>query len=113
METNLEIIYLFGFSSNTGTHLNRLLPILKAQLDKQTKLGIVLIHDGVIGISTKGKIPKQVEDLLKLDVAIYAMKPDMIARGIASDYVHNGVQCIDYDNLIDLIDATPKIISWM
>jgi len=113
METELEMIYLFGFSSNTGSHLNRLLPILKAQLNKQTKLGVVLIHDGVIGISTKGKIPKQVEDLLNLDVAIFAMTPDMIARGIAPEYVHDGVECIEYDNLIDLIDATPKIISWM
>ncbi|MFX1312275.1 MAG: sulfurtransferase complex subunit TusB [Promethearchaeota archaeon] len=113
MNTELEIIYLFGFSSNTGSHLQRLLPILKAQLNKQTKLGIVLIHDGVIGISTKGKVSKQIEDLLNLDVAIFAMKSDMTARGIAPEFVQNRVKCIEYDDLIDLIDATRKIISWM
>ena len=113
MQKELDIIYLFGFSSNTGTHLDRLLPILKAQLNKQTKLGVILIHDGVIGISTKGKIPKQIEDLLSLNVTVFAMKPDITARGIAPELVHNRIKSIEYDDLIDLVDVTPKIISWM
>ena len=113
MTENLEIVYLFGFSGLTGNHLRRLLPILKSQIKKNTKLGLVLLHDGVIGISTKGKIPKQMEELLNLDVAVFAMKSDIIARGIAPEYVHNKIMSIEYDDLIDFIDATPKIVSWM
>ncbi|MBA7631915.1 hypothetical protein ES703_39452 [subsurface metagenome] len=60
MTENLDMVYLFGFSGVTGNHLRRLLPILKSQIKKNTKLGLVLIHDGVIGITTKGKIPKQI-----------------------------------------------------
>ena len=113
MTENLDMIYLFGFSGLTGNHLRRLLPILKSQIKKNTKLGLVLIQDGVIGISTKGKIPKQMEELLDLDVAVFAMKSDIIARGIAPELVHSNIKSIEYDDLIDVIDATPKVISWM
>ncbi|MFW9896943.1 MAG: DsrH/TusB family sulfur metabolism protein [Candidatus Thorarchaeota archaeon] len=113
MTNNLDVIYLFGFSELTGNHLRRLLPILKSQLQKNQKLGLVLIQDGVIGISTVGKIPKQVEELLSLDMAVYAMIGDIISRGIRPEFVHNKIETIQYDNLIDLIENTPKVISWM
>jgi sulfur relay protein TusB/DsrH len=111
--TDLDMVYLFGFSGLTGNQLRRLLPILKSQIKKNTKLGLVLIQDGVIGISTKGKIPKQMEELLSLDVAVFAMKPDIKARGLVSELVHEKIETIEYDDLIDVIDATPKVISWM
>lgn len=113
MTENLDMIYLFGFSGLTGNHLRRLLPILKSQIKKNTKLGLVLIHDGVIGITTKGKIPKQMEELLSLGITVFAMKSDMKARGIAPEYIHDKIKSIEYDDLIDVIDATPKVTSWM
>ncbi len=113
MVENLDMVYLFGFSGLTGNHLERLLPILKSQIKKNTKLGLVLIQDGVIGISTMGKIPKQMEELLNLDVAVFAMIGDIISRGIRPEFIHKKVESIDYDDLIDVIDTTPKVISWM
>jgi sulfur relay protein TusB/DsrH len=113
MEQNIDMIYLFGFSGNTGTHLERLLPILKTQKKKDSKIGIVLIHDGVIGISTKGRIPKHMEDLLDLNISVFAMIPDLKARGIALKYISEKIRPIEYDDLIDILDTTPKIISWM
>jgi len=113
MTNDLDIIYLFGFSGLAGNQLKRLLPILRRQIEKKSKLGLVLIQDGVIGISTKGTIPKQMEELLGLDVTIFAIKSDLIARGISSESIHDKVQSIEYDDLIDVIDATPKVISWM
>ena len=113
MAENLDVIYLFGFSGLTGNHLKRLLPILKSQINKSVRLGLVLIHDGVIGISTKGKITKQVEELLGLDVEVFAIKSDIIARGIAPEHIHDKIKSIEYDDLIDVIDTTPKLVSWM
>jgi sulfur relay protein TusB/DsrH len=113
MSENLDILYLFGFSGLTGNQLKILLPILKSQIKKNTKLGLVLIQDGVIGISTKGKIPSQMEELLNLGVNVFAMKSDMRARGIAPENIHDNIKSIEYDDLIDVIDATPKVISWM
>ena len=113
MTDNLDVIYLFGFSELTGNHLRRLLPILKSQIKKITKLGLVLIQDGVIGINTMGTIPKQMEELLNLDVVVFAMIGDIISRGIKPEFIHNKVESMEYDDLIDLIDNTPKVISWM
>jgi tRNA 2-thiouridine synthesizing protein B len=113
MAENLDVVYLFGFSGLSGNHLRRLLPILKSQINKNEKLGLVLIQDGVIGISTKGKISKHVEELLGLNVEVFAIKSDIMARGIALENVHDKVKSIEYDDLIDVIDNTPKIISWM
>ena len=113
MSEKLDIVYLFGFSGLTGSHLRRLLPILKSQIRKNNKLGLVLIHDGVIGISTKGRIPKKVEELLSLDVKVLTMSQDLKARGISPENIHNKIKMIEYDDLIDVIDATPKLISWM
>ncbi|UCC20970.1 MAG: hypothetical protein JSV62_06720 [Promethearchaeota archaeon] len=113
MSEKLDMVYLFGFSSNTGTHLEKLIPILKTQKIKNSKIGIVLIHDGVIGITTKGRISKQVEDLLDLNIPLFVMAPDLKARGITLDYISEKIRPIGYDDLIDILDMTPKIISWM
>lgn len=113
MSENRNILYLFGYSEMTGTHLERLLPILKAQVNKGSQIGMVLIHDGVIGISKKGRIPEKMEDLINMNITIYAMIPDLQARGIALENIHDKVKPIGYDDLIDILDVTPKIISWM
>ena len=113
MTEQFDMVYLFGFSSNTGAHLQRLLPILRAQKKKNTKIGITLIHDGVIGITTRGRIPKELEDLLSLNVNVFAMIPDLKARGIALEYISEKIRPIEYDDLIDILDLTPKIVSWM
>ncbi|MBY9017074.1 MAG: sulfurtransferase complex subunit TusB [Candidatus Lokiarchaeota archaeon] len=113
MTENKKVLYLFGYSEMTGTHLERLLPILKAQINKSSQIEMVLIHDGVIGINKKGKIPKNMEELLNMNITIYAMIPDLQARGIAQEQIHDKVKPIEYDDLIDILDLTPKIISWM
>ena len=113
MTENKNVLYLFGYSEMTGTHLKRLLPIVKAQMNKGSQIRMVLIHDGVIGINKKGKIPEKMEEMLNMNVTVYAMIPDLQARGIALEDIHDKVKPIEYDDLIDNLDATPKIISWM
>ena len=113
MSEDRKVLYLFGYSEMTGTQLERLLPILKAQINKGSQIGMVLIHDGVIGINKKGKIPKKMEELLNMNITVYAMIPDLQARGIALEDIHDKVKPIEYDDLIDILDVTPKIISWM
>jgi len=108
-----SFLYLFGFSEITGNHLERLLPILKGQIKKGSQIGIVLIHDGVIGINKKGRITKVMEELLSLKVKLYAMIPDLKARGIALEQTHKKIKPIEYDELVDLLDNKLKIISWM
>ena len=74
---------------------------------------MVFIHDGVINSSKKGKIPNSVKTLMDLSITLYTMIPDLKARGISVENVNDGIKPIDYEELVDIIDATPKIISWM
>lgn len=113
MAENRNVLYLLGHSQTNGTHLERLLPILKVQVNKGSQIGLVLIHDGVIGINKKGKIPEKMQELLGMNIALYAMIPDLQARGISQEQIHDKVKPIEYNNLIDMLDITPKIISWM
>lgn len=113
MSENTDIIYFFGFNERASRNLERLLPILKSQKNRGTKIGIVLIHDGVINASSRGKIPDPVKELLSLDILMYTMVPDLKARGIATDNIHGSITPIEYSDLVDLMESSKKLISWM
>jgi len=113
MEQNFDMIYLFGFSPRYGNELNRLLPIIRNHLQKGRSIGIVLIHDGVIGASSKGKITTSMEQLRNLNCKLYVMKPDLKARGIPLEHTHEAIKPIEYAELVDLLDSSQKVISWM
>jgi len=113
MAEMVNMLYLFGFSERMGNHLENLIPLLKSQLTKGSKIGLIFIHDGVINSSKKGKIPNSVKILMDLSISLYTMIPDLKARGISLENINDGIRPIDYEELVDIIDVTPKIISWM
>ena len=113
MEQNENIVYLFGFSMRQGKQINNLIKILKEQIKTGASIQIILIHDGVLGISKREETPEQAKELLKLPVKVYAMIPDLKARGIDFNTVQNKIQLIDYENLVDILVDAPKIASWL
>ncbi|MFX1392424.1 MAG: sulfurtransferase complex subunit TusB [Promethearchaeota archaeon] len=113
MTENTEILYLFGFSPRNGKHLENLYPIIKTQAENGSKIGIILIHDGVIGASSKGKITETMLKLLELPLFLYAVIADLKARGISLDHIIEKIRLIEYSELVDLMDSTQKLISWM
>ena len=94
-------------------YLDNLLGILKDQTDNGASITIVLIHDGVIGTSQSGTIPSSLDKLLNLSVSVFAITPDLLARGIEPNTVDPRIKCIEYDDLVDILAKTPKIASWM
>jgi sulfur relay protein TusB/DsrH len=113
MTENKSILYLFGFSERMGKHLEKLIPLLESQIKKGSKIRLVFIHDGVINSTSKGKIPESVKELMNLNIVLYTMIPDAKARGISVEHIQNKIKPINYEELVELIDTTPKIISWM
>ena len=113
MEENRDLVYLYGFSGRKAVKLNQVINIIEAQLKTGVNIKIVLIHDGVIGLSKKGEIPQNLEKLINLPLTVYAMIPDLKARGINSETVHEKVNLIQYEELVDILADTPKIVSWM
>jgi sulfur relay protein TusB/DsrH len=111
--SNLDLLYLFGFSSNKSNQLKRLKKLLNNHLANNKTVGIALLHDGVIGLSTKGFTPESLTELLNSSFHVFALKPDLDARGISKDVINENVNLIEYEELVDLMDSTPRIISWM
>jgi len=107
-----KLVYLFGFSTRKSTSIDNLFNIVKEQT-KDAKITVVLIHDGVIGTSKKGVMPTSLNLLLNLPMTVFAMTPDLLARGIDPDSVDTRIKCIEYDVLVDILAKTPKIASWM
>ncbi len=112
MEDIKKLVYLFGFSTRKSTSIDNLFNIVKEQT-KDANIAVVLIHDGVIGTSKKGLMPTSLNLLLNLPVTVFAMTPDLLARGIDPDSVDTRIKCIEYDVLVDILAQTPKIASWM
>ena len=108
-----DILYLFGFSERSMRQVEKLLPIIKSQKSKGKKISLIFLLDGVINAVAKGNLPESVKELLALDLSFYVMIPDMNARGIALENIQEKIEPIDYLEMVDILDATPKIISWM
>lgn len=113
MENETDIVYLYGFSTRKLVYLSNLLGIVGEQIENNVTVAIVLIHDGVIGTSQKGTIPNLLKELLNLPVSIYALLPDLQARGIEPNTVDPRIKCIEYEELVDILAQTPKVASWM
>ena len=113
MENDKDIVYLYGFSTRKHVYLENLLGVVNNQVESKARVAIVLIHDGVIGTSQNGLISNLLEELLNLPVAVFALLPDLLARGIKPDTVDPRIKCIEYGELVDLLALTSKVASWM
>lgn len=113
MENDKEIVYLYGFSTRKQMHLDNLLGIVSEQIKNKVSIAIVLLHDGVVGTSISGTIPRLLDKLLNLQVSVFALLPDLLARGIEQNTVDPRITCITYDDLVDILALTPKVASWM
>ena len=113
MENEKDIVYLYGFSTRKQMYLDNLLGVVSAQIENNVSIVIVLIHDGVIGASQNGTIPDLLEKLLNLPVSVFVLLPDLLARGIEPNTVDPRIECIEYDELVDILAQIPKVVSWM
>jgi sulfur relay protein TusB/DsrH len=113
MEDENDIVYLYGFSPRKQVYLENLLGVVGNQIERNIKVAIVLIHDGVIGTSQKGKMPEVLNQLLNLPITMIALLPDLLARGIEPNTVDPRINCIEYSELVDILAQTPKVASWM
>ena len=113
METKNSILYLYGFSPRLRDKIESLLKILKEQIKSNFEIHIALIHDGVIGSTTIGKVSEILLELSNLPLNLYVLIPDLKARGMDSNNLFNKIRGIDYEDLVDILVDTQKIVSWM
>ncbi|KKN13787.1 hypothetical protein LCGC14_1002810 [marine sediment metagenome] len=108
-----NIVYLYGFSTTIESKLTSLIQIIENQLEQEIQVNLVFIHDGVIGMTQKSRIPPALQKLLDLSLTFYTMIPDLKARGIDTTNLRTKIIGIGYEELVDILAETPKIVSWM
>jgi tRNA 2-thiouridine synthesizing protein B len=72
---------------------------------------ILMMEDGVYG-ATKGTTADSMITGAG-DKKFYAIKSDLMARGIAEDRVIDGVELVDYAGFVDLVENTDKVQAWL
>jgi sulfur relay protein TusB/DsrH len=90
-----------------------MLKIIKEQIGSKLKINFVLIQDGVIGSTKTEKLPELLKELFKFPIQIYAIRPDIKARGMDSNNLNDKIKGLEYDDLVDLLINVTKIVSWM
>ena len=73
---------------------------------------ILFIEDAVISVMKSTKFAEMIESSLK-DFKIYALKPDLEARGLSLNNVIEGVEIIGYEGFVDLTTEHDSVQSWL
>jgi tRNA 2-thiouridine synthesizing protein B len=92
-------------------------PFEKNALDSCLKFAsagaaILLIEDGVYG-AVKGAASEAKVTSAMGDKKVYALGPDLKARGLSEDRVIDGVEIVDYAGFVDLVEANDKVQAWL
>jgi sulfur relay protein TusB/DsrH len=72
---------------------------------------IVLMEDAVIGANSPSSTPYL--SLINKGVSISCLLEDFTARGFSEEKMAAGIQSLHYGNLIDLIDSSSRVFSWL
>ena len=72
---------------------------------------VLLIEDGVYAAARGTAFSKAVEAAMR-DVTIYALSPDLAARGM-QNRVMDGVRLVDYGGFVDLVVEHNAVQSWL
>lgn len=73
---------------------------------------ILLIEDGVYGAVSNTPVSAKLGAALA-DKRIYALGPDLEARGMSADRVVSGVQVVDYNGFVDLVVGNNNVQAWL
>jgi tRNA 2-thiouridine synthesizing protein B len=92
-------------------------PFDKNSLDSCLKFAsegaaILLIEDGVYG-AVKGAASEGKVTSAMGDKKVYALGPDLKARGLSEDRVIDGIEIVDYAGFVDLVEANDKVQAWL
>ena len=98
-------------------HIINKSPYDRSSLDTCLRLAqpdsaILLIEDGIYAVRKNAAASTKVEQALA-NHQIYALQPDLEARGINPDNMIDGIALVDYDGFVKLATDYDKSQSWL
>ncbi len=85
---------------------------LESALRMATKGSAVLLIEDAVYAATQGSVASAKIQSAMADVQIYALGPDLDARGMSSR-VLDGVKVVDYSGFVDLVTEHNSCQSWL
>jgi tRNA 2-thiouridine synthesizing protein B len=73
---------------------------------------VLLMEDGVVGAMQGTRLAPLVTEALD-KVTIYALGPDIQARGLRENQVIDGIRIVDYDGFVDLTAEHDRVQAWL
>ena len=73
---------------------------------------ILLIEDGIYALQENTAATDKMLQALA-NHPVYALRPDLQARGISPDSIIDGVSLVDYDGFVKLTTEHDKLQSWL
>ena len=73
---------------------------------------LLLIEDGVYALRQDSAAAKKLQDAAG-DITLYALEPDLQARGLSAASAISGIELVDYDGFVKLTTEYEKLQSWL
>jgi tRNA 2-thiouridine synthesizing protein B len=73
---------------------------------------LLMIEDGVLGARKASAFAALLESTTKIG-SVYALAPDLAARGITEADVIVGVKLVDYGGFVDLVTRHDRTQAWL
>jgi tRNA 2-thiouridine synthesizing protein B len=73
---------------------------------------ILLIEDGVYAAVKGTAVEGRIREAMGRH-KVYALGPDLRARGLKDDRVIDGIALVDYAGFVDLVESTDKVQAWL
>ncbi len=73
---------------------------------------VLLIEDGVLGARQGSSAAATVKSALASG-SVYALAPDLEARGIKPEHLIEGVQAVNYGGFVDLVAQHARTVAWL
>jgi len=73
---------------------------------------ILLIEDGIYAVQEKSSAAARVQQAME-NHPVYALQPDLQARGVDEESMLDGITLVDYDGFVKLTTEFDKLQSWL
>ena len=74
--------------------------------------GILLIEDAVYAAQRTESVNETLADAM-VESAVYALEPDILARGIPVERILDEITLVDYAGFVDLVTQYDNAMSWL
>ena len=102
----MSVLHIVNKSPFDRNSLDSCLRLAKAES------AILLIEDGIYAVQKNSASTEKMQQALTQH-PLYALQPDLQARGINPDSVIDGISLIDYDGFVQLTIEYDKLQSWL